>query len=97
MEELEKELKELKGFATPQEEQYQPNKPTELQGLNHQPMSTHGGTHGSSCIYGRGWHRLPSIGGEVLGPVKALFPSVRECKGVELGWVDGRGTNWEME
>jgi hypothetical protein len=26
-----------------------------FQGLNHQPKSTHGGTHGSSYICSRGW------------------------------------------
>jgi hypothetical protein len=25
------------------------------QGLDHQRKSTHGGTHDSDCIYGRGW------------------------------------------
>jgi hypothetical protein len=40
-EELEKGLKELKGFATPQEEQeYQPSRPPQRsQGLNHQPKN----------------------------------------------------------
>jgi hypothetical protein len=44
MEELEKGLKELKGFATPQEEQqYQPTRPSQSsQGLNHQQKSTQG-------------------------------------------------------
>jgi hypothetical protein len=47
MEELEKELKELKRFATHRKNNInQPENP-ELQGLNHQPKSTHGRTHGS--------------------------------------------------
>jgi hypothetical protein len=46
------------------------------QGLNHQPKSTHGGTHGSSCIDCRGWPCQASMGGEDLVPVKALCPSV---------------------
>jgi len=46
------------------------------QGLNHQPKSTHGGTHSSSCICSRGWHCLASIGREAFGAVKACFPSV---------------------
>ena len=29
--------------------------PQSSQGLNHQPKCTHGGTHGSSCIFSRGW------------------------------------------
>jgi len=79
MEELEKILKELKEFATPQEEQqYQPTRPHQCsQGLNHQPMSTHGVNHGSSHICSRGWHCPASIGGKALGPVKAHFLNVR--------------------
>jgi hypothetical protein len=47
MEELEKGLKELKRFATPKEEQYQPTRtPRDPRVLNYQPNSTHGGTHG---------------------------------------------------
>jgi hypothetical protein len=38
--------------------------PQSSQGLSHQPRSTHGGTHGSSCICSRGWPS--SIGGEAL-------------------------------
>jgi len=53
-------------------------------------MSTHGGTHGSSCICCRAWHCLASIGGEALGPIKAHFLSVGKCQGVEVG-VGGRG------
>jgi hypothetical protein len=32
------------------------------QGLNHQPWSTHRGTHGSSHICSRGWHSRASMG-----------------------------------
>jgi len=69
MEELEKGLKEMKGFATPQEEQqYQPTRhtPQSSQGINHQPKSTHGWIHGSSCTCSRGWHCQTSMGGEPL-------------------------------
>jgi hypothetical protein len=45
------------------------------QGLNHQPKC-HDGTHGSSCICSRGCSSWSSMGGEALGPVKALCPSV---------------------
>jgi hypothetical protein len=66
------------------------------QGLNHQPKSTHGETHGSSCICSRRWPSQSSMGGEVLGPVKALCPSVGECQGQEAGvggfLSRGRGT-----
>ena len=91
MKELEKELKELKGSATPWEEQsYQPTKPyRSFQGLKHQPMSTHGETHGSRCICSRGWHSLTSVRGEAFGPVKAHIPSVGECKA--LKWERGVG------
>jgi hypothetical protein len=59
--------------------------PLRSQGLNHQPTSTHGATHGSSCICSRGWPSWSSMGGEVLGPVKAPCPSVGECQGREAG------------
>jgi hypothetical protein len=71
-------LKELKGIATPQEEQYQltgqtptTTPPQSSQGLNHQAKSTHGGTNGSSSLYSRGWPYLASVGEEALGPVEA--------------------------
>jgi hypothetical protein len=38
--------------------------------LKHQPKSTHGGTHGPSCICSKGWLYLALMGGETLGPVK---------------------------
>ena len=28
---------------------------------------------------------MTSMGGEALGPVKALYPSVEECQGQEVG------------
>ena len=59
--------------------------PLNSQGLNHQPKSTHGVTHGSSCICSRGWTSRTSMGGEALGPVKVLCPSVRECQDQEAG------------
>jgi len=57
--------------------------PQSSQGLNHQPKSTHGGTHCFSYICSRGCHCLASI--EALGPVKAQYPSVGECQGSEVG------------
>jgi hypothetical protein len=54
------------------------------------PKSKHGGTHDSSHICSRGWPYLASMGGEVLGPVKARCPSLGECQGSEQGvggWV----------
>jgi hypothetical protein len=45
--------------------------PQSFQGLNHQLKSTHGGTHGSSCICSRGLAYLASVGREPLGPVEA--------------------------
>jgi hypothetical protein len=47
------------------------------QGLNYQLKSTHGGTHGSRCIYSRGGTYLASMRGEAVGSVKAWCPSVR--------------------
>jgi hypothetical protein len=51
------------------------------QGLNHQLKSTHGGTHGFSCIGNRGWPCQAAMGGEALGPMNAVYPSVGEFKG----------------
>ena len=87
MKELEKVPKELNGSAAPwEEQQYElTSTPQSSQGLNHQPKSTHGGTRGSSCICSRGWPSRSSMGGEVLGPLKALCPSVGEWLGQEVG------------
>jgi hypothetical protein len=57
--------------------------PKSSPGLNYQPKSTGGGTHGSGCICSRGWPSQTSIGGEALGPVKAQCPSVAECQDQE--------------
>ena len=40
----------------------------------------------------RGWPSQLSMGGEVLGPVKVLCPSIGECQDWErewVGWVAG--------
>ena len=54
-------------------------------GLNHQSKKTNGGTHGSSCICSRRWPTWSSMGGEALGLVKVLCPSIGECQGQEVG------------
>jgi hypothetical protein len=84
MKELEKGPKELKGFAALEEEQqYEPtSSPQSSLGLNHQSKKTHGETHGSSCICSRGWPGQSSMGGEAVGPVKVLCPSIGEGAGV---------------
>jgi hypothetical protein len=41
----------------------------------------------SSCICSRGWLSQSSMGGEALGPVKALCPSIGECQDQEWEWV----------
>jgi hypothetical protein len=66
--------------------------PPELPGTK-PPKSTHGGTHGSSCICGRGWPSQTSMGGEALGPMKAVCPSVGEMSrpGSRSGWVGEQG------
>jgi hypothetical protein len=55
----------------------------------------YGGTVGSSRICSRGWPSWVSVGGEALGPVKALCPSVGKIQGQEVGVGDllskGRG------
>jgi hypothetical protein len=55
------------------------------QELIHQPKSTHGGIPGSSHICNRGWPCWTSVGGEVLCPLKALYPSIWECQNREVG------------
>jgi hypothetical protein len=77
---------ELKGFATHRKNNNinQPDLQSS-QGLNHQPKTTHGGTHDSSRICSRGWPSQSSMGGEALGAVKAQCPSVGECQGREAG------------
>jgi hypothetical protein len=47
----------------------------------------------------RGWPSRASVGGEALGPVKALCPSIGKCQGSGIGvgrWVrrKGRGLRW---
>jgi hypothetical protein len=73
MEELGQGLWELKGFAAFKEQQYQPTRPRppKLQGLNHQPRSTHGGTYGSSWIRSRAIPYLAPLRGKALGSVEA--------------------------
>jgi hypothetical protein len=47
--------------------------------LNHQPKSTNRGNHGSRYICSRGRPCLTSIGGKLLGPVRAWISSVGGC------------------
>jgi hypothetical protein len=70
--------------------------PQSSQELKHQPKST----HGSSQICSRGWPYGISMGGEALGPVKTLCPSVgkfqdREAEVSELV-SRGRRGSWEV-
>jgi hypothetical protein len=46
----------------------------------------HGATHGSNYICSRGWPYLASMGGEALGPVDALWPSIGDDRGVRWEW-----------
>jgi hypothetical protein len=87
MKELDKVPKELKGFAGPYEEQHYELTitPQSSLGLNHQPKKTHGMTRGSNCICSRGWPSRSLMGGEALGPVKVLCPSIGDCQGQEAG------------
>jgi hypothetical protein len=55
--------------------------------LNHQPKKTHGGTCYSSCMCSWGWPSWASMGGEVLGPVKVLCPSLGGFQAWEWGLV----------
>ena len=92
-------LKELKRFATPLGRTAVSTNwtPQSSQVLNHQPKSTHSGTHGSSCICSRGWPSRTSMGGEALGPAKVLCPSLGECHSqeVEVGGLVSMGRRGE--
>jgi len=91
MKELEKGLKKLKRFAAPWiEQQYQLTRPLELPGTK--PPTKEYTWREYIHVCSRGWHCLASIGREALGPVKACFPNVGDCQGVQLG-VGG----WEEE
>jgi hypothetical protein len=64
-------------------------------GLNHQSKKTHGRTHDSSCICGRGWSIWSSMEGEALGPVKVLCLTIGECQSQEwVCWGFGGGGDW---
>jgi hypothetical protein len=89
IEELEKGLKELKGFRTTMSKNQNPQR---FQGLNHKLKSVHGKTLSSSHLCSREWQCQASIGRNVLGPVRAQFTSVRRCQGCEL-----RVIRWEGE
>jgi hypothetical protein len=56
-----------------------------------------GGTHGSSYICSRGWPNWSSMGGDALGPAKALCLSVGECQDreAEVGRLVSRGRGRE--
>ena len=70
MEELENGLKELRGFTAPcGEQQYQPARlPRAPRDWTTNQKGTHGETHGSVRICGRGWPCWMSVGGVALGP-----------------------------
>jgi hypothetical protein len=61
--------------------------PQSSQGLNYQSKSTHGETHGSSCICTRGCLFWTSMEGEDFGPVKAQCNNIGESKDRESEWV----------
>jgi hypothetical protein len=48
----------------------------------------------SSCVCSRGWPSRSSMGGEVLGPLKILCPSIRECQGQEWGVGGLKSRGW---
>jgi hypothetical protein len=57
------------------------------QGLAHQ-----GGIHGYRYICRRGWPCLASVGGDILGPVEVLCPSIGGCWS---GWAGEDRWVWE--
>ena len=84
IEELEKGLKELNGFATIGRTTKSINQILQSsQELNHQSKSTDGATEGSSYICSRQWPYQILMGREALVPLKAQCPSVGECQGKE--------------
>jgi hypothetical protein len=95
MEELEKGLKELRGFAAQWREQQcqqarRPPHPRSSRGLDHQPKNTHRATHGAGHICGRRWLYWTLVGGEALEPEGVRCPSVGKCQGRRMG-VGGLG------
>jgi hypothetical protein len=59
--------------------------PWSFWGLDHHPKNTHGGTHGSGLICGRGWPCWISVGEAALGPEGVRCPSVGEYQGEKMG------------
>jgi hypothetical protein len=55
--------------------------------LYYQSNKTYGGTCGSSYKCSRGWPSWSSMGGEALGPVTVLCPSIGEYQDQEWEWV----------
>jgi len=73
-----------------EEQQYQPARlPQSSQGLNHQPKSTHGGTHDSSCLCNRGWALLGI--NERRGPWPCEGSGVEESQGGKRVGEAGEG------
>jgi hypothetical protein len=72
--------RELKGTEAPWKEHQYELTQSSLE-LYYQSKKTHGGTCGSSYICSRGWPSWSSMGGEALGPVKVLCPSIGEYQG----------------
>jgi hypothetical protein len=97
MKELEKGMKDLRGFAAPwREQQCQQDRlprPSEFLGTG-SPKNTHGG---SGHICGRGWPCCTSVGGEALGPESFQCLSVKECQGRKVGVDAWRSTLTEAE
>ena len=77
MEELEKGLKELRGFVALCGEQ-QCQLARRPRGVPGDWTTTHGGTHGSCRICGT------SEKGAALGPVGVRCPSIGECQGEKV-------------
>jgi hypothetical protein len=96
MEEFGEGLKELKGFATPlKEKQYQQTRPLQSsQGLNHQPKSIHGGTHGSSrkCNRGNFLSGINGRGGPAWSPARAVRQEWMGGSGSTIIEAVGRGS-----
>ena len=87
MEEMEKGLKDLRGFAAPWPD------PQSSWGQEHQLKNTHGAGH----ICGRRWPCWTSVGGEALNPEGIQCPCVEEFQGRRMGVGGWRSTHIEAE
>jgi hypothetical protein len=69
--------------------------PQSSQGLNHQPKSTHGGTHGSSYICSRGLPYLASMREEALHMGNARLVRWKRVSGLGSTLIEAGRRGWD--